>query len=305
MTKTTTDTDALLAAALADLEAIETPADVATVATSTAAIDTLADVDALLADLELPEPDVIETAAVTEVSESELDALESVIALEDAKAEAYDEAEAGGLETDVEPVIEGDAIAAAKEEAYVESAKTGTVADAAPTAADKPAKKVKEPAAPKARASGDIHPSAALIARLGSVDAVYSHLVFEVGDAKLSEKDLSAECDKRLKSFDALPKKVGEKAVNLVMHLAGSSSLSVYTEIALKMLFEAGELSSKALVERYMARPYSEGTSRSQAGQIMRLLKAFEIADGSASQVTLRKNSVIGQALSEIIGKAA
>ena len=243
------------------------------------------DVESLLASLELDAPVLTETSAVTpsteEISDDVLQVLETSIAIEEAKLEAY------------EP----------------KSEKTYD-ADVSLTAADpvksKPANVDKAAPKPKARASGDSKPSAALIARLGNVDAVYSQLVFTPDDATLSAEELKIECDKRLKSFDELPKKIGEKAVNLVMHLSGCMSLSVYTQIALEMLFTSGELSSKALVERYMARPYSEGTSRSQAGQIMRLVQAFGIASGSTSHVTLNKNSIIGQALHEaLIGKAA
>lgn len=290
-TETTTSADDLLAA-LAELEVIEgvdaeqeTPA-AETHTESATASDAIDDVDALLADLELSTPVATETQPLTAVESSDteitdemLDALEATVALEEAKKEAYETAESVSDDKDVE-------IKAGDSSAEISKAS-------------------KEPKM-KARASGDSKPSAALVARLGNVDAVYNQLVFFAEDATKSAEDLKAECDKRLKSFDALPKKIGEKAVNLVTHLAGGASLSVYTQIALEMLFNAGELSSKALVEHYMARPYSEGTSRSQAGQIMRLVQAFGIADGSSSHVTLNKDSIIGQALKEVlIGKAA
>lgn len=290
------NTDDLLASALAELDTLEgsevaetTPVETVTTASDTAAFD---DMDSLLAELEMPTPVVTETAALTDVTESELADLAAATAVADAKKEVYDAAEAGGMEEAV-VVTEPGAVADAKKEAY-DAAEAGGMGEEV----------AKAPKA-KSRASGESKPSAALIARLGSVDAVYSQLIYSADDAKRTEADLAKECDLRLKSFDSLPKKIGEKAVNLVMHLAGSSTLSVYTDMALTMLFESGELDSKKLVERYMARPYSEGTSRSQAGQIMRLLQAFDIAEGTTSHLTLKKGSIIGQALAETIKKAA
>ncbi|MBS4705256.1 hypothetical protein [Aeromonas veronii] len=196
------------------------------------------------------------------------------------------------VETREELYAETDADAAGAADLVVET-------EAAPAESEKPAKI-------KARAHGASKPSAALIARLGSVEAVEAHLHIDASDGTLSRADLSTLIKSRMEDLDSLPKKVGEKAVNLIAHIAGGAGLSCYTRIALEMLLESGELTSKALYERYKARPYSEGTSRSQCGQLMQLLPAMGIAERPVpGSLVLIKDSPIAESLRSLIGKAA
>lgn len=307
-------------AAVADADVIETTSvvevaeapEVATVEEPAAStpVDELADLEAMLgidADA-VPEAVVAaadapaETSAETPVDtiNSDLDALEALLG-EDIPS--VTEADAVTLEA-VEQELH---LAETREELYEDTAPDAvgavdlTAADA-PKGETKPAKPVKM----KSRAHGASKPSAALIARLGSVEAVETHLRIEAGDSELSTKDLTELLKERMASLDTLPKKVGEKAVNLIAHLAGNSKLSCYTEIALEMLLETGELSSKALYDRYKARPYSEGTSRSQCGQLMQLLPAMGIAERPTSgSLTLVKDSPMANALREAMKAAA
>lgn len=84
------------------------------------------------------------------------------------------------------------------------------------------------------------------------------------------------------------------------------SIILIYTEIAIKMLLDNGELTSKELFDRYIARPYSEGTSRSQCGQMMQLLPALGLADRtSRGSLALRKDSLIAKQLREVFSVAA
>lgn len=274
--------DALAALEVIEGSAVEETATVATVSEPVKS-EEFDDVDALLAELEsgtaLPtasdesakeegiKTETEEVSMEPVVSDEALEKIEKDLMLEEVKEEVYAAAESGGLE-------------------------------------EHELSKPEEPKA-KARASGASKPSSALIQRLGNVDAVYKNLVYVPEDAAKSAAELKAECDARLKEFDALPKKVGEKAVNLVMHLAGSAKLSTYTEIAIQMLLKNGSLTQTELFERYRARPYSEGTSRSQAGQIMRLFQTLKVGVGTTSSLTLNKDSIIAQALEEIVGKAA
>lgn len=138
------------------------------------------------------------------------------------------------------------------------------------------------------------------------MEAVEAHLHIDASDGTLSRADLSTLIKSRMEDLDSLPKKVGEKAVNLIAHIAGGAGLSCYTRIALEMLLESGELTSKALYERYKARPYSEGTSRSQCGQLMQLLPAMGIAERPVpGSLVLIKDSPIAESLRSLIGKAA
>lgn len=303
-------------AAVADADVIETTPvveveeapEVATVEEPAAStpVDELADLEAMLG---------IDADAVPE----------AVVAAADAPAETPDDAINSDLDAleallgeDIPSVTEADAVTleAVEQELHLAETREELYEDTAPdavgavdlTAADatkgetKPAKPVKM----KSRAHGASKPSAALIARLGSVEAVETHLRIEAGDSELSTKDLTELLKERMASLDTLPKKVGEKAVNLIAHLAGNSKLSCYTEIALEMLLETGELSSKALYDRYKARPYSEGTSRSQCGQLMQLLPAMGIAERPTSgSLTLVKDSPMANALREAMKAAA
>ena len=303
-------------AAVADADVIETTPvvevaeapEVATVEEPAAStpVDELADLEAMLgidADA-VPEAVVAAADAPAETPvdtiNSDLDALEAL------------------LGEDIPSVTEADAVTleAVEQELHLAETREELYEDTAPdavgavdlTAADatkgetKPAKPVKM----KSRAHGASKPSAALIARLGSVEAVETHLRIEAGDSELSTKDLTELLKERMASLDTLPKKVGEKAVNLIAHLAGNSKLSCYTEIALEMLLETGELSSKALYDRYKARPYSEGTSRSQCGQLMQLLPAMGIAERpTTGSLTLVKDSPMANAIRGAMKSAA
>ncbi|PTV43279.1 hypothetical protein [Aeromonas sp. Y311-2] len=275
-----------------------------------------ADLDALEALLEAPEAtaDAVDASPV-EVAEAVTEALS-----EDVTADAQIDALGADLDdldallgsdvafptSTIEEVAQELAMVETREELYAETdADAAGAADlvveteAAPAESEKPAKI-------KARAHGASKPSAALIARLGSVEAVEAHLHIDASDGTLSRADLSTLIKSRMEDLDSLPKKVGEKAVNLIAHIAGGAGLSCYTRIALEMLLESGELTSKALYERYKARPYSEGTSRSQCGQLMQLLPAMGIAERPVpGSLVLIKDSPIAESLRSLIGKAA
>ncbi|WP_321149328.1 hypothetical protein [Aeromonas jandaei] len=275
-----------------------------------------ADLDALEALLEAPEAtaDAVDASPV-EVAEAVTEAIS-----EDAAADAQIDALGADLDdldallgsdvafptSTIEEVAQELAMVETREELYAETdADAAGAADlvveteAAPAESEKPAKI-------KARAHGASKPSAALIARLGSVEAVEAHLHIDASDGTLSRADLSTLIKSRMEDLDSLPKKVGEKAVNLIAHIAGGAGLSCYTRIALEMLLESGELTSKALYERYKARPYSEGTSRSQCGQLMQLLPAMGIAERPVpGSLVLIKDSPIAESLRSLIGKAA
>lgn len=300
----TTEMSPDLLDALASLEVIE-GADVAketpVAAPASELIDITDDVDDLLAELEGTSP-VVAKEESSELDDLLLD-LEVAPAASDAKEESIQEENATDEVAD-EPVSE-ETLEIVDKELMLEEAKEEVYSAAESGGLDDKAHV--EPEAPKmkSRASGASKPSDALVQRLGNVDAVYKNLVFSADDAAKTEEELRKECEARLKEFDVLPKKVGEKAVNLVAHIAGNAKLSTYTEIAIQMLLRDGQITQSGLFERYRKRPYSEGTSRSQAGQIMRLFQTFKIADGTTSALTLNKNSIIAQVLEEVVGKAA
>lgn len=294
------DIDAVASpAAAVTEEVIEVVAEVTT-ETSVPPVDELADLEAILgmdataaAPAAAPSAD---TPAVDTVN-SDLDALEELLGeTEEPTPDAVT----------LEAVEQELSLAETREELYAETAPDAAGAvDLTADAAKTPAKS-DTPVKMKSRAHGASKPSAALVARLGSVEAVETHLRIDAGDSSLSAKELTELLKERMAELDTLPKKVGEKAVNLIAHLAGGAKLSCYTEIALGMLLETGELSSKALYDRYKARPYSEGTSRSQCGQLMQLLPAMGIAERpTTGSLTLVKDSPMANALREAMKSAA
>lgn len=152
---------------------------------------------------------------------------------------------------------------------------------------------------PKSRASGATTPFQALAQRLGGVKALESNIVLSTDDVERDLSELLAEFET---TINGLAKKVGEKAVNLIAHLQGSATLSVYTVIAIEMLVKDGKLTQRDLVNRYLDRPYSLGTSRSQAGQMMQLLPALKIAKKTGrGELELDPNSVIMSVLGESV----
>lgn len=167
-----------------------------------------------------------------------------------------------------------------------------------------PTKSVTTPDSPKirTRAPGDSRPSVAVLARLGGIAAAEAYLIYNTTDADLSADVLRKLVKQRLDNLDKLAKKVGEKSVNLLAHLAGSAKLSNYTVMALKLLFENKHLTSKELQECYLKRPYSQGTARSQCGQMMQLLPAMEIAEKlGPGSLKLNDKSVLACALADSV----
>jgi len=84
-------------------------------------------------------------------------------------------------------------------------------------------------------------------------------------------------------------KKVQEKAVGLATHFINGSKLSVYTRIGFDVLVRDGNLSSNNLVKAFQAgvdgKPYSLGTARSQAQQIVSILRLFRVIDDKGEPV--------------------
>lgn len=250
------------------------------------------------------EPDTVKTTSI----DDELAQLEAMMGIDVPGEEIDPVVDLPTLE-EVATVIE---MEESRSEAYSETVADGAADPDMPDAELTPdtsvAEKKAEKAKPKikARAYGDAKPSAALIARLGSVEAASMHLKISESDETVDAKSLTETLKERLTKLDDLPKKVGEKAVNLIAHLGGGAKLSCYTEIAIKMLLDNGELTSKELFDRYIARPYSEGTSRSQCGQMMQLLPALGLADRtSRGSLALRKDSLIAKQLREVFSVAA
>lgn len=119
-------------------------------------------------------------------------------------------------------------------------------------------------------------------------------LTLDVADLSLSDEDAHNKRHELMtKLDDKLPKKIGEKVVNLFASIAKGATLSTYTRIAIDLLVRDGEMTSKTLKDQYIARPYSEGTASSQCTQMMNLLPLLGIARKETGKLVLNKDSLL------------
>jgi hypothetical protein len=97
--------------------------------------------------------------------------------------------------------------------------------------------------------------------------------------------------------------KVAEKFDNLFSSLAAGRAPSVYTMACFKVLADKGEVTSSDLVAAMKAAAsrsggaYSDGTARSQVGQLMNLFGAVGIASRATNKLTFNKDSKIAERL--------
>lgn len=130
-----------------------------------------------------------------------------------------------------------------------------------------------------------------ITSHLGAESAGF--FVLEMDDAELDANALREREKATLEMIDALPKKVGEKATNLFGFLKTGEHLSIYTKIALNLLLEKGTFTSEALRDKMLAEGYTQGTSSSQAQQMMQLLPALKIGVRVKNIMTKNPDSTI------------
>ena len=133
--------------------------------------------------------------------------------------------------------------------------------------------------------------SEALSKALGS--KLQDFMCLSINDATLEPADLQTKIEAKLTEIDALPIKIQEKVVNFFAHLSNGAQLSNYTRIAIDLLIKNGEITSKALRDAYIARPYSTGTANSQCTQLMKLLQVLELANKEAGKLVANQESAL------------
>lgn len=111
--------------------------------------------------------------------------------------------------------------------------------------------------------------------------------------------------DSTLKKADVLAlrptqKKIGEKFDNLFTSIAAGKPPSVYIMTCFKALVDGGTVTQSDLV-KVLRGSYSEGTARSQAGQIMTLFNTLKIATRSGQTLTLSPDSTIANKLKTLL----
>jgi hypothetical protein len=228
-----------------------------------------AELEALTRSLDDGEDIVITETAMDEIADHELEAIEGDLVASDLRSEAYDEQDGGA------DMLEA--------------------SEVAPTGATVPA--TKRERAPRAKF---VKQSEALFHKIGSAE-----LALTTADVDVDQAAVRASIAEMI---DRMPKKVQEKAVNIVTVAVAGGRLSTYTQIALKHLIDTGSLSSKDLVERYKTndgKAYSLGTARAQAGQMMRLFSDLAIANKDGKSLTINPDSILAEGLKSAIATPA
>jgi len=241
-------------------------------------------------------------SAILEIQDMEIeDSLESLMA-----AEMADDTLAGLVDAEKEqsaepePEIDEDQILAeielddVKTQAYEEQGAKATddLDPEAVTAAEAQAPvAVKKKRAVKRTSTASMAKSEAIVHKLG--ESRYEVCVLTNEMADMDDDTRKGAIDDFIVSIDSLPKKVGEKVLNLLCHVANEDTLSTYTDIAIQMLKDDGELTTETLRNKYLDRPYSIGTSGAQSSQMMSLLPAMGLATRSGRTLTKNPNSVL------------
>ncbi len=126
--------------------------------------------------------------------------------------------------------------------------------------------------------------------------------VAELVKIGFEEDDIPAIVSK----IDALPKKVTEKAYNLIRYACGREQLSNYTRFTIETLRDDGPMSVPELVKRMEARGWSAGTSRSQSQQMSRMFAVYDMTEKSDGKIGLKTdNPFVKNIIDRLAAKAA
>lgn len=180
----------------------------------------------------------------------------------------------------------------AREEAYQEQDSKLEVTDVKMEKASKPAKSKTKRTPVKG-----MKVSEALRAKLG--EKVYDTILTTKQEKELPRDELIVTVDDRLESFDNLAKKVREKVLNFYSYIAGEAKLSCYTQQAIDLLQEKGEITGSDIKKHYLSHPYSDGTASAQSSQMTQLLPVLGIATVESKKLKLNEDSAVLPMLSK------
>ena len=154
------------------------------------------------------------------------------------------------------------------------------------------AKKSEEPKEAKEprQSTAGMMPSEALRSMFG--DQVGRVIAVTPKMKKLTGKTLETATEQTLADFDACAKKVREKIINVFAHTENGVRLSTYTESAIELL-ATGDITVDDVKNKYMARPYSAGTSSAQSSQMKQLFGVLGLAVVTGKQMSLLDDSPI------------
>ena len=205
--------------------------------------------------------------------------------------------------------------AEAVQEHYVEEGEGA--ADTTAKAADKPKKekKAKEPKEPKAPRITYVGHKASEVLKAKLGDKAGEMLILEAEDATLEPSELEAKQAELLALLNKRPgtdeggstqKKVAEKIVMLFGWLKTGGKLNEVMERTFKVLARDGEITTGDkgnLHTELLAKPYSVGTCRAQAGQMVSMLPMLKIATKSEKgKLVANPNSMILMAAKAQLG---
>lgn len=162
--------------------------------------------------------------------------------------------------------------------------------DQAPAEKPKRARRTKEQNAPTtppvdaAAGAGDTTPAAPSPAPAATNNGAFSALLLDGDRAEFASR------------LDAAAKKVKEKIENAVARIERGKKLSRFTELAVRKLVTAGEVTSGDLVEAYKADGLAIGTARAQGQQMTALFRALGLADKDGGTYRLA-NKELGEKL--------
>lgn len=248
-------------------------------------LDEAAELDALLGNLDLPEDEIVTVQAVTdETEETVIEETEGEAPVELAATDetVLDDETADAIEAEME-------LQEAREELYAnqEASEADLEAQPAPTKAARAPKAAKPRAA---RISLDSLP----------VDAFVL--------TSLIPDDLEANKQAVIRGCPA-QKKVQEKFENVLVSIHQNKAPSTYVMDCFRVLDKAGTATSPDLVAALKStnlkngsKTYSEGTARSQVGQIMALFPALKIATRNGNALTINPDSLLVEALRGLNG---
>lgn len=122
--------------------------------------------------------------------------------------------------------------------------------------------------------------------------------------SKMSLDDLTDEdCGKigvdkaaLVEAYEKCPVKAKDKVMNLIQWAVKGNELSVYTQLCIENLIKNNTSTSEMFRLHMMSnptRPYPAATAGSQAGQLMAVLPALNIADRIGKNLTLKADSPI------------
>lgn len=178
------------------------------------------------------------------------------------------------------------------------------------TVATKPAKTKKEKAPKTTRVTSITHqPGDRLVAQLGA--DYKDFLVFYKSDDTVAAETRVESFVTAMNDRDAIADKVKDKAVMLLTWLKAGKDVSELNEVlrrAFTVLFRDGELTSgKAgnLQVDLLSKPYSPGTSASQANQMFMLFPILGITQREKGRMVVNPDSTIVEAMRIKLGVAA